>query len=101
MALHVASWVEAVLRDNANAVSSQDLGVGVLTAGAGVKARVGLFQLLNEQASLHVEGAVVVALRELRKERQKFSLCCSLYSRRCSRILCALVCSSAFWNNGS
>lgn len=101
MALHVASWVEAVLGDNANAVSSQDLGVGVLVAGAGVKARVGLFQVLNEQASLHVEGAVVVALRELRKERQKFSLSCSLYSRRCSRIPCALMCSSAFWNNGS
>lgn len=64
--LRVAGRVEAVVGDDVDAVSGQDLTVGVLVAGAGVDARVGQLQALNQQSSLHVDGAViVVARREL------------------------------------
>lgn len=64
--LLVAGWMEAVVGDDVNAVSGQDLAVGVLVAGAGVDACVSQLQALNQQPSLHVDGAGVTALRELR-----------------------------------
>ena len=66
VALLVAGWMEAVVGDDVDAVSGQDLTVGVLVAGAGVDACVGQLQALNQQPSLHVEGTAVVALREVR-----------------------------------
>lgn len=64
--LLVAGWVEAVVGDNVKTVSGQDLAVGVLLAAAGVEACVGQLQALNQQPSLHVDGARVITLRELR-----------------------------------
>lgn len=46
--LLVAGWVEAVVGDNVNTVSGQDLAVGVLVAGAGVEACVSQLQVLNQ-----------------------------------------------------
>lgn len=63
--LLVAGWMETVVGDDVDAVSGQDLTVGVLVAGAGVDACVCQLQALNQQPSLHVKGAVVIALREL------------------------------------
>ncbi len=66
MVLLVAGWVEAVVGDNVNTVSGEDLAVGVLMAGAGVEACVSQPQVLNQQTPFHVEGASVIILRELR-----------------------------------
>lgn len=63
--LLVAGWVQAVTGDDVNTVSGQDLTVGVLVAGAGVEAGVRQFKALNQQPTLHVEGAVVIAVRDL------------------------------------
>lgn len=62
--LLVVVWDEAVSGNNVNAVSGQDLDVGVLLAGAGVQACVGQLQALNQQPSFHVEAAGVFSLRE-------------------------------------
>ncbi len=68
--LLVAGWVEAVVGDNVNTISGQDLAVGVLVAGAGVESCVSQLQALNQQPPLHVKGAVVVVLRKLRAEER-------------------------------
>ena len=69
MGLLVAGWVEAVVGDDVNAVSDQDLGVGVLLAGAGVEACVSQLQALNQQPSFHVEGVVVVTPAKLKEKK--------------------------------
>lgn len=55
--------------DDVQVVSGQDLGVGVLLAGAGVQALIALIQALDQQPSLHEEGTIIVTLRKLRAER--------------------------------
>lgn len=60
----VMDWVEAVVGDDVDAVSGQDLSVGVIMAGAGVDAGVGELQTLKQQTPLHVEGASITILRE-------------------------------------
>lgn len=56
--------MQAAAGDDMKSVPDQDLGVGVLVAGAGVDACIGQLQLLNQQTPLHVEVAAV-SLREL------------------------------------
>lgn len=60
--------VEAVVGNDVEAVAGQDLPVRVLMAGAGIEARVGPLQALDQQPPLHVDGASVVRVRELRRE---------------------------------
>lgn len=57
--------------DDVNAVSGQDLAVGVLMAAAGVDACVSQLQALNQQTTLHVERAVVIAVRKLRERERE------------------------------
>lgn len=76
-----AGWVEAVVGDDVNAVSGQNLAVGVLLAGAGVEACVRQLQALNQQPSLHVEGVAVVTPRELKdKKTEKRTMFMSAHS---------------------
>lgn len=65
-----AGGVEAVVGDDVKAVSGQHLAVGVLVAGAGVEACIGLLQPLNQQPPLHVDCAVVVTLTELGRSQR-------------------------------
>lgn len=93
--LQVAGWVEAVVGDDVNAVSGQDLAVGVLVAGAGVEACVSQLQALNQQPPLHVEGAVVIALRELRGGQRGWCSSCQRKYKKAAEPSERVACSSS------
>lgn len=61
---------QAAAGDDVDAVAGQHLAVGVLVAGAGVEARVGRLQALDQQPPPGVEEtAILAALTELSGER--------------------------------